>query len=180
MYCLLLQIAFAFLAFINEAKQGGTIFTWLLALSRISNFFVWGSICLVHVRFRQAWAYHGRDVKQLAFAAPFGVVGSWIGFGLVVLCLIVAFYAVIAPMSAQNYLAAPIVAVLMVGWGICGIINKDPELKCGIRFTRVQDMDVFSSMGDTALDADPAPRKEYATWGEWLKAAAMRILRSLI
>lgn len=183
LYCILLQIAFAFLAFINEAKEGSTIFTWLLALSGISNFFVWGSICLAHIRFRQAWKYHGRDVKELAFAAPFGLIGSCIGFGLVVLCLIAAFYTAVAPMSAkvwfENFLAAPIVLALMAGWGIYGYFNKDPELKRGVWFIPVKDMDVFSNMRDTALDVDLAVRKEYATWGEWIKAAPMRILRSL-
>lgn len=184
LYCILLQIAFAFLAFINEAPQGGTIFTWLLALSGISNFFVWGSICLAHIRFRQAWKYQGRDVKELAFAAPFGAIGSSIGFGLVVLCLIATFYTAIAPMSVmvffENYLALPIVMFLVAVWGIYGMINKDPELKRGVWFTRIEDIDVFSNMRDTALDVDLAARKEYATVGEWLKAAPMRIVHSLI
>lgn len=142
-------------------------------MSGISSFFAWGSICLARVRFRQAWAYHGRDVKELAFAAPFGVVGSCVGFGLVVMCLIAAFYTVVALMSAkvwfENFLAAPIVLGLMTGWGIYGYLNKDPELKRGVWLIPAKDMDIFSNMRDTALDVDIAVRKEYATWGEWLK-----------
>lgn len=182
-WCIALQILFAFLAFINEAKEGETIFTWLLALSGISNFFVWGSICLAHIRFRQAWKYHGRDVKELAFAAPFGVAGSAIGFFLVFLCLMATFYVAVAPMSAmvffENYLAAPIVIFLIIVWGVYGYFNKDPTLERGVWFLKVKDMDVFSNMRDTALDVDLAERKEYHTFGEWLKAAPMRVVRSL-
>lgn len=54
----ILQLLFGLLAFINEASEtGGVIFGWLLALSGIANFFVYGSICLAHIRFRQAWKY---------------------------------------------------------------------------------------------------------------------------
>lgn len=185
LWCIVLQIAFAFLAYANEAsKAGEALFTWLLALSGISNFFVWGSICLAHIRFRQAWAYHGRDVKELAFAAPFGVWGSVLGFGLVVLCLIAEFYVAIIPMSAmiffEYYLAMPLVVFLFICWAIyANYLNKDPTLERGWWFLRVDEMDVFSRMRDTSLDVDLPPKKEYATFWEWLKAAPMRLVRSL-
>lgn len=182
-WCILLQLLFALLAFVNESPKGGAIFTWLLALSGISNFFIWGSICLAHIRFRQAWKHNGRDVKELVFAAPFGIPGSAIGFGLVVLCLMATFYVAVVPMSAmvffENYLALFIVMFLMCVWGIWGYINKDPELERGVWFLKVQDMDIYSNMRDTALDVGLKPRKEYHTFGEWLKAAPMRIVRSL-
>lgn len=185
LYCIVLQVAFAFLAFINEASNtGNVIFTWLLALSGISSFFVWGSICLAHIRFRQAWAYHQRDIKELAFAAPFGVVGSWIGFGLVMLCLVAQAYVALIPRSAkvffENYLAMPLVLVFYICWWVYGILNQDPTLDRGAWFIRVQDIDIFSNMRDTALDADLAPKKGYTTWREWIKAAPMRIIRSLM
>lgn len=186
LWCIVLQLLFALLAYINEDYGAGTqVFTWLLALSGISNFFIWGSICLAHIRFRQAWAYHGRDVKELVFAAPFGVIGSGIAFCLVVICLIAEFYVAIIPMSAkvffEYYLAMPLVIVLFIGWAIyANFLNKDPSLERGWWFLRVQEMDVFSNMRDTALDVDLPPKVEYATFGEWVKAAPMRLVRSLV
>lgn len=50
-----LQLAFGCLAFINLAPNGGVIFNWLLALSGLSAFFIYGSICIAHIRFRMAW-----------------------------------------------------------------------------------------------------------------------------
>lgn len=183
LYCIYLQLAFGLLAFINEASSTGSlIFTWLLALSGISEFFIWGSVCLAHIRFRQAWAHHGRDVKELAYAAPCGVIGSYIGLALNVLCLIAEFYVSIAPLDAksffESYLAAPIIILLFLGWLIYTNISKDPTLERGGWFLTIEEIDVFSNMRDTALDVDLPPRKEYATWGEWLKAAPMRIFHS--
>jgi amino acid transporter len=52
----LLQLLFGCLAFINLDKNGGgNIFTWLLSLSGLSAFFIFGSIAVAHIRFRSAW-----------------------------------------------------------------------------------------------------------------------------
>ncbi|KAJ5491422.1 amino-acid permease [Penicillium diatomitis] len=183
-YCVLLQIAFGFLAFINEASAtGSVIFGWLLALSGINSLFVWGSICLAHVRFRAGWKHHGRDISELAYAAPFGVLGSWIGFGLNVLCLVATFYTAVVPMNAEvffeNYLAGPLIIGLYFLWIAYTTFNKDPKLDRGASFVKVQDMDMFSNMRDTALDVDLPPKRVYNTWGEWFAAAPMRIVRSI-
>ena len=52
---IVVQLLFGLLAFLGESNQQGVVFNWLLALSGLSNFFVWGSICLAHIRFRAAW-----------------------------------------------------------------------------------------------------------------------------
>ncbi|KAJ5677286.1 amino-acid permease [Penicillium maclennaniae] len=184
LWCVLLQIAFGFLAFINEASAtGGVIFNWLLALSGIGALFVWGSICYAHIRFRAAWKYHGRDIKELAFVAPFGVIGSWIGVFLACLCLIAEFYVSIAPKDAEvffeNYLAAPVIILLFIGWVVYTHFNKDPTLDRGAWLVPLEKIDILSNMRDGALDVDLPPKVEYATWGEWFKAAPLRIVRSL-
>ena len=91
-WCVLIQIAFGFLAFIGEAKSESTVFNWLLSLSGLSYFFVWSSICLSHIRFRRGWAAQGHGLNELPYQASFGVVGSYIGFGLNAIALIATFY----------------------------------------------------------------------------------------
>jgi len=187
LFCILLQILLGFLAFINEASNGSTVFNWLLALSGISNFFVWGSICLAHIRFRAAWKYNGRSLEELAYAAPFGAWGSGFGLFLACLCLVAEFYVSVISWSAQsffeNYLAAPIVIFLYFCWKIYAPWSKDPrvEKRPFLSFyKKTSEIDVFTGMRDTALDGDLPPRVKYNTWGEWFRAAPMRILRSLI
>lgn len=51
----LIQLLFGCLAFINLAPNGGEIFNWLLALSGLSILFIYGSIGIAHIRFRNAW-----------------------------------------------------------------------------------------------------------------------------
>ena len=91
-FCVILQILFGLLAFIGEASNEGTVFDWLLSLSGLSYFFVWGSICLSHIRFRAGWKAQGHTLEELPYRASFGVIGSWVGFTLNCLALIATFY----------------------------------------------------------------------------------------
>jgi amino acid transporter len=51
----IVQLALGCLAFINLAPDGGEIFTWLLSLTGLAILFIYGSIGVAHIRFRQAW-----------------------------------------------------------------------------------------------------------------------------
>lgn len=109
---------------INEAHNAGTtIFNWLLALSGVANFFIWGSICVSHIRFRKAWAYNGRKKSELPYQAQFGVIGSYCGVFLAIICIMASFYtSVAAELSAeyffQQWLAGPLILALYVFWKI--------------------------------------------------------------
>jgi L-asparagine transporter-like permease len=89
---IVVQLCFGLLAFVGESNQEGTVFNWLLALSGLSNFFVWASINLAHIRFRAAWKAQGHIKAELPYEAMFGVVGSWYGLILNIICLIATFY----------------------------------------------------------------------------------------
>ena len=102
----ILQLLFGLLAFINESSsQGDTIFTWLLSLSGLANFFVWGSICIAHIRFRMAWKQNGHRLEELPYKAQFGIWGSVIGAILNFLCLAASFYVAIFVSLPQNVTA---------------------------------------------------------------------------
>jgi amino acid transporter len=161
----ILQLAFALLAFINEANVGNQVFNWLLALSGIMYFFTWGSICLAHIRFRRAWAYNGRSLDELPFTAIFGVVGSWIGLGLNILCLIAQFYVALWPVGGkpdaksffQTMLTLPLLIALYLFWKIFSATSSNPKLNYrGWRlYVRTSEMDVLTGIRDGVL-LDPA------------------------
>ncbi|KEF52625.1 uncharacterized protein A1O9_11468 [Exophiala aquamarina CBS 119918] len=154
-----IQMAFGLLAFINESADGSTVFTWLLSLTGLSSFFVWGSICLSHIRFRQGWKAAGRSVDDLPFKSQLGVYGSYFGVFLVVICLIATFYISLFPIGGspnaeaffESYIAAPIAIALFAGWKI---YTKDWSF--GIR---VEDMDLDSGRRDYADLPPPEPAR---------------------
>lgn len=172
-WCVIIQVLFGLLAFINEADAGEDFFTWLLALSGIANFFIWGSINLSHIRFRQAWKYNGRDVDELPYRAQAGVIGSWCGLGLCVLCIMASFYTAVIPLDAaaffEAYLAGPLILALYVLW------------KCYTRhwemLVPISKMDVTSGMRQNIdeLRAIASEGRMEKTWGNLPK----RVMRNL-
>ncbi|KAI0180132.1 amino acid permease/ SLC12A domain-containing protein [Hypoxylon sp. FL1284] len=92
-YCVTVQLAFGLLGYVGVASDGLDAFNWLLALSGLSYFFVWGSCCVAHIRFRLAWKAQGRSIKQIPYRPPLGIWGSAIGLFLNFVCLIATFYS---------------------------------------------------------------------------------------
>ncbi|KAI1168114.1 amino-acid permease inda1 [Nemania serpens] len=126
-WCIVVQLIFGLLGYVVDAPKGGDAFTWLLALSGLSYFFVWGSCCLAHIRFRMAWKAQGRDLREIPYRAPLGIWGSWIAFFLVWVCLIATFYNALYPTPNSQpdaktffgaYLAAPVVIALYLFWKV--------------------------------------------------------------
>jgi amino acid transporter len=122
-------LIFGFLAYVNLDANGPTVFDWLLALSGLAALFTWGSICLAHIRFRKAWAYHGHTVDEIPFKALGGVYGSWIGLAIIFLVLCAQFYTAISPVGThigtaegffKSYLALPVV----IFFWLCGYLWK--------------------------------------------------------
>ena len=105
-WCIIIQLVAGLLAFVNEAKAGSTFFAWLLSLSGLSYFFVWGSICLAHIRFRRGWMVQGHTLDELPFQAQFGVIGSYIGFFLNIIALMATFYV-------SLFVSRPLITVIL-------------------------------------------------------------------
>ena len=85
------------LAYMNIAATGVVVFEWFVSLSGLAALFTWGSICLAHIRFRKAWAYHGHTVDEIPFKAAGGVYGSWLGLFIIIIVLIAQVCLAYAP-----------------------------------------------------------------------------------
>lgn len=162
LYGVVIQLLFGLLAFIGESNKQDIVFNWLLALSGLSFFFIWAAICLAHIRFRHAWKVQGHIKGELPYEAMFGVMGSWYGLILNILCMTATFYVALFPIhgtpNAQAffsyYLAAPIVIVLYLGYKIyCGNWQL---------WIHAHDMDITS--GRRSLELNPEDMPEKKTW----------------
>lgn len=123
-WCVLVQLAFGFLAFLVDVNgdSASTFFDRLLALSGVGQFVIWGSICIAHIRFRKAWSYHGHSTDELLFRASCGVWGSTIGLFFNCIFLMPNFYTSVQPLSTydffEGYLAASLIIALYISWKI--------------------------------------------------------------
>lgn len=85
------------LAYINVAAAGQNIFQWLLSLAGLAALFTWASICVSHIRFRNAWKQQGRSENEIPYKAMFGVAGSWFSLVLIILVLAAQLFVAIKP-----------------------------------------------------------------------------------
>ncbi|KIW41990.1 uncharacterized protein PV06_05582 [Exophiala oligosperma] len=156
-----------------KPSQRQEAWNWMFAVSGLASIFTWGSICLCHIRFRQAWKYHGHSVDELPFKSQAGVIGSWLGFIINCLVLVAQFWTGFAPvgfreMSAsdrtksffEGYLAAPVVIVFYLGFKIW----KKTSIK------RTASIDVVSGRREIDLEQILADERAlHATWPWWKK-----------
>ncbi|RMD41403.1 hypothetical protein DV735_g3743, partial [Chaetothyriales sp. CBS 134920] len=166
LWCIVIQLLFGALAYIGEASSSGTIFTWLLALSGLSFFFLWWAINLAHIRFRSAWKYHGYRIEQLPYEAAFGVWGSWVGLILCSIAIIATFYTSLFPLGGspdaevffQNYLAAVVVVALYIFWKLW---SRDWRLLVPIHETDHQQVSPLTLVLDTLEQSGRRLVREY-------------------
>ncbi|UJR13085.1 hypothetical protein I4U23_000109 [Adineta vaga] len=163
-----LSIFLELIAYINCAGVGSQVFNWLLALSGLASFFTWASICACHIMFRLAWKAQGHSLDELAFVAPFGIVGSCFGLLLNILCLIAQFYVAVFPIIGpssieaffQAYLAAPILILCYVVWKVW---KRTPFM-----WPKTIDLVTGRRLLDTQQVIDKE-RAERMTWPIWKK-----------
>jgi len=163
--------AVGLLAYLADLRSQSNVLDWLVAISGLSTIFIWFSISLCHIRFRRAWAYHGRSLGAIPFTSQVGVPGSYLGLTLNVLVLSAQFWVGAFPIGwdamearevAQNfflrYMSMPVVFLLYI---IHKVIYRT-------RYVRVCDMDVDTGRRDFNLPILVAQEdEERASWPRW-------------
>jgi amino acid transporter len=167
LWSVLAMLIFGPLAYINLDANGPEVFDWMLAFSGLAALFTWGSICLAHIRFRKAWAYHGHTLDEIPFKAVGGVYGSWLGLIIIVIVLIAQFYTAISPIGVdgvgdaegffKSYLSFPVV---MLFWAIGYLWKRTGWL-------RTAQMDVDSGRRELDWDEINAYRAKIAALPTW-------------
>ncbi|KAF2832559.1 amino-acid permease inda1 [Ophiobolus disseminans] len=158
------------LAYMNFAATGEVVFNWLLSLSGLAALFTWGSICLAHIRFRKAWAYHGHTLDEIPFKAAGGVWGSWLGLTIIFVVLMAQFYTAVSPLGLEpgkktgtvSQFFESYLALFVVGaFWIAGYFWKKEG------WLRTAQMDVDTGRRELDWDTINKEREEIRTWPAW-------------
>ncbi|KAF1838668.1 amino-acid permease inda1 [Decorospora gaudefroyi] len=161
LWSVLFVLLWAPLAYINLTATGEEIFNWLLSLSGLAALFTWGSICLSHIRFRKAWAYHGHSLDEIPFKAAGGVAGSWLGLFLIFIALAAQFYTAIIPLTVEDFFASYLAVFVVAVFWIAGYFWKR------VGWLRTAQMDVDTGRRELDWDYINKERAEIATWPAW-------------
>lgn len=111
-YAIVFTNLFGALSMMNVSTGAGKAYSYIVNLSGVSTFLVWGAISLIHIRFRSAWKYQGRTPDQLPFKSLWYPWNAY--FGLFANCFLalVQGWTTLSPFNAGNFVDAYILLPL--------------------------------------------------------------------
>ncbi|GAP84989.1 putative general amino acid permease AGP3 [Rosellinia necatrix] len=114
--------AFGALSLLNLSSGASNAYSYIINLSGVSTFLVWGSISFIHIRFREAWVFQGNSVEDLPFKALWYPWNAWFGLLANLFLAFVQGWTTLVPFNAGNfvdsYILLPLFAVIYFGFKI--------------------------------------------------------------
>ncbi|SMR62923.1 unnamed protein product [Zymoseptoria tritici ST99CH_3D1] len=151
-YAILLTNAFGALAMMNVSTGAARAYGYIVNISGVSTFLVWGSISFIHIRFRTAWKVQGRTVEELPFKSMLYPWNPYFGLAANIFLALVQGWGTLAPFDAGNFVSAYILLPLFpVIWVVFKLINRT-------HFRRAEEIDLVSGRRE---DLDVAKKVLY-------------------
>lgn len=151
------------LSMMNVSTGAGQAYEYIVNLSGVSTFLVWGSISFVHIRFRQAWKAQGHQESELPFVSMLYPWNAYFGLGANIFLALVQGWANFSPFDAGGFVDAYILLPLFP------IIYFSYKLAFRTTYWRVDEIDLQSGRRrdleeDKELEADLAPGSKRSWW----------------
>ncbi|SNX84901.1 probable general amino acid permease [Melanopsichium pennsylvanicum] len=110
------------LAYLGISSGGGTVFTWLSALSAVAGLFAWATCSYAYLRFRKVYSLQGYDRAALPYRARLQPYASW--FSIIMSGIVIFFSGWSVFLNGNftasgfltNYLGIPVFFVPWIGW----------------------------------------------------------------
>ncbi|KFX92025.1 hypothetical protein V490_05596 [Pseudogymnoascus sp. VKM F-3557] len=103
---------FGALSMMNISTGAANAYNYIVNLSGVSTFLVWGAISFIHIRFRSAWAAQGRRVEDLPYRSWLYPYNAWFGLGANIFLALIQGWTTLAPFKAGSFVDAYILLVL--------------------------------------------------------------------
>jgi yeast amino acid transporter len=100
------------LSMMNVSTGASKAYEYIVNLSGVSTFLVWGAISFVHIRFRQAWGFQGHSVSELPFVSWLYPWNAYFGLGANIFLAIIQGWTTLSPFDAGKFVDAYILLPL--------------------------------------------------------------------
>lgn len=157
------------LSMMNVSTGAGAAYQYIVNLSGVSTFLVWGSISFIHLRFRAAWAAQGHAVRELPFVSAWYPWNAYFGLGANVFLALVQGWANLSPFDAAGFVDAyvllPLFPLIYFGykWAFKTTFWRLDEID--LQSGRRRDLDE-----DRQLAGGPAPGSKPSWWRRLLES----------
>ena len=139
-WSILLTNAVGSISMMNVSTGAAKAYGYIVNLSGVSTFLVWGSISFIHIRFRRAWTAQGRSVSEIPYKSVLWPFNAYFGLAANIFLALIQGWTNLSPFSAPNFVVA---YILLPVFGIIYVLGKlywrgsDP-------FKRAVDIDLTS------------------------------------
>lgn len=100
------------LSMMNVSTGAGAAYSYIVNLSGVSTFLVWGSISYIHIKFRNAWKVQGYTDADLPFRSIWYPWNAYFGLGANIFLALVQGWTTLSPFNAGGFVDAYILLPL--------------------------------------------------------------------
>lgn len=129
-FAVILTNAFGLISLMNISTGAANAYNYIVNISGVAVFIVWGSVCFYHIRFRQAWAAQGRDANDLTHKGLWYPYLPIAGMTLNIFLALIQGWSYFKPFQAKDwvdsYILLPFSVVLFF---VLKIVNKTKWVK---------------------------------------------------
>jgi amino acid transporter len=128
------------ISMMNVSTGAARAYGYIVNLSGVSTFLVWGSISFIHIRFRRSWHSRGRTREELPYKSMGYPFIAWFGLSACIFLALVQGWTTLSPFNAGNFVDAYILLPLFgVIYVVCKLIWWKTD-----KFKRSFDIDLDS------------------------------------
>lgn len=169
---------FGALSMMNVSTGAGAAYGYIVNLSGVSTFLVWGAISFIHIRFRSAWTKQGRHANQLPFKSAFYPWNAYFGLAANAFLALVQGWQTLSPFNAGNfvdaYILLPLFAVIYLVYKVVFKTRLRKPLEIDLDTNRRRDVDVrggdeyddnnAKDYGEANCQTDTSRRRRSSLW----------------
>ena len=126
------------LSMMNVSTGAGRAYGYIVNLSGVSTFLVWGAISFIHIRFRRAWTAQGHTTNELPFVSFLYPWNAYFGLAANIFLAFVQGWTTLSPFNAGSFVDAYILLPLFP------LIYLGYKFAFKTRFWRVNEIDLQS------------------------------------
>ncbi|KAL2165023.1 hypothetical protein VTH06DRAFT_319 [Thermothelomyces fergusii] len=108
------------LSMMNVSTGASKAYSYIVNLSGVSTFLVWGAISFTHIRFRAAWAAQGRAPAELPFRSLWYPYNAYFGLAANAFLALIQGWSTFAPFDpglfVDAYVLLPLFAVIFAAY----------------------------------------------------------------
>lgn len=152
-YAILFTNLFGALSLMNLSTGAGKAYQYIVNLSGVSTFIVWGAISFTHIKFRRAWAAQGRTPEELPFRAMLYPWIAYFGLGVNIFLALVQGWGTFAPFNVGNFIDAyillPLFPIIIIVYKLVYKTKWRRSLEVDLDEGRRRDLDEVSDNTDS-------------------------------